>query len=322
MKILITGAAGYLGSQLTYFLVQQHHEVIAVDNLIYGGDALLSMVSQENLSLQYADVRDVEKIKSTIKDVDCLIYLAGIVGEPACNTNREVSWSINHDAAKSVLSFANHLEVSKTIFVSTCSNYGVSAPNARADESSPLNPLSDYAKAKVAVEQYLQDQYKAPCTILRLGTLCGLSARMRFDLLINEIGRSVALDQEIVIYSPKAWRPYLNIQDAVKNIARVANADMPEVTSVYNVVGQNLQKSDIVKFVKENYPTSRIVYYNSIPDLRDYRVSGDKFEQQFTFDDKTSIESTLIKIADAVSAGIFRNPLSPSHSAIPVNPLI
>lgn len=322
MNILITGAAGYLGSQLTQYLLFQGHHVTAFDNMTYGCESLLFAAHQPQLSIIKGDVRNTEQIMPILSNTDCMIYLAGIVGEPACETNQLVARQINYDAARSILEQAGKAGIEKIIFISTCSNYGVSEPNALADETSKLNPLSEYAKAKVDIENYLLDALVDRCTVLRLGTLCGLSARMRFDLLVNEIARSSALDQEILIYSPEAWRPYLAIEDAARQISRVAcNEWHYKESPVFNVVGENLRKSDLVDIVLTHNPGASIRYRDTSPDLRDYRVCGKKFEQQFSTTCSTSIESSLLSISEAVAGGYFPDPTSPRHSAIPPAPL-
>ncbi len=322
MNILITGAAGYLGSQLTRHLLCEGHDVIAFDNMFYGGEALLFGYSSPALEIVRGDVRNASAIKEQIQKADCLIYLAGIVGEPACNTAPDIAEEINLVAPGNCLHLAEESEIKQVIFISTCSNYGVSAPNALANESSDLNPLSGYAEAKVSTEAYLLGQFTKPCTILRLGTLCGPSTRMRFDLLVNEIARACALNQEIEIYTPEAWRPYLSLRDAIRCIGKVVDNPPRSGTEVYNVVAENLTKSALINTVHKHYPDMQVHYVDKVPDLRDYRVDGSRFIHRFGNLPTTSIEQTFLEVAKAVEQGIFQNPESPIHSAIPIQPFV
>ena len=321
MKVLITGAAGYLGSQLVNYLLLKGHQVKAFDIMYYGAESLLFGINNNNLEIIKGDIRNKDEIDNAMKSVDCVVHLAAIVGEPACNTNKPLSWSINYDAAKLVIDIANINELKNIIFVSTCSNYGVSDPDELANESSPLNPLSDYAKAKISVEKYLSNSCTIPFTILRLGTLCGLSLSMRFDLLVNEMARSAALGQEIEVYSPNAWRPYLHMNDVIHSIEKIVITDDKSINGdIFNVVGCNLKKSDLVKIVHKYYPDTKIKITDKVPDLRDYRVNGNKFSKKFGEFEQNSIEKAFLEVANAVKDGYFLDPESSIHSAIPYKP--
>ncbi len=315
MKILVTGAAGYLGGQLTNHLLSKGHFVRAFDKMFYGAESLLFAANSDNLEIVKGDIRDENDLESALDSIDYVVHLAGIVGEPACNLDKEFAWEVNHDAAKKVVDVVNKLNIQKLIFVSTCSNYGVSSPNELVDESGKLNPLSDYAKAKVAVEEHILESCKVPFSILRLGTLCGLGARMRFDLLINEMSRCAALKEEIEVYSPEAWRPYLHIKDAARAIETIASADDKIVNgNIFNVVGQNLKKSDLVDIVLKHYPQTVIKVTDKAPDLRDYKVSGKKFNKTFFDFEENSVEKAFLEMAKSVEDDYFFDPKSSSHS--------
>jgi nucleoside-diphosphate-sugar epimerase len=322
MKILVTGAAGYFGSQLVSRLLTKGYKVRAFDQMYYGGESLLFAINNNNLEIVKGDIRNKEQVNQAMKSVDCVVHLAGIVGESACNVDKTLSWSINCDGAKIVVDAANANKLQKIIFTSTCSNYGVSKPNELVDENSELNPLSDYAKAKIVVEEYLFSTCKIPFTILRFGTLCGVSSSMRFDLLINEMSRAAALGDEIEIYTPQAWRPYLHISDAASSIEKIIASDSKLVDkNIFNVVGQNLKKADLVDVVLKHYPNAKVKITDKVPDLRDYRVSGDKFNKIFGALQEDSIEKAFLEVANAVEKGYFFDPKSPTHSAGPSRPL-
>ncbi len=316
MKILITGAAGYLGSQLTSYMLLKGHQIRAFDNMYYGGESLLFGINNKNLEIVRGDVRNEEQLNKAMESVDCVIHLAGIVGEPACNLDKSFAWEINHDAAIKLVDLVGQNNIKKMVFISTCSNYGVSKPNELVDENSQLNPLSDYAKAKVAVEKYIMNSSKVSYSILRLGTLCGLSARMRFDLMINEIGAAIALDKEIDIYTPQSWRPYVTVNDAAVAIEKIVGANENLVNkNIFNIVSCNLQKLQIVEMVLKNFPQAKIKITDKAPDLRDYKVNGDKFTNIFGKFDEKAIENTFLKVVNSVKNQYFYDSQSAIHTA-------
>lgn len=292
-----------------------------LDRLLYGGDALLSLTAFPEFDLQVGDVRDRAVLASAMTGVDAVVHLAAIVGEAACKVDTSFAWSVNNDSLATLIEAVQEARVPHLLFVSTCSNYGVSAPNVEVDENAPLNPLSDYARAKVAAEQVVLAGTRVPIvTVLRLGTICGVAGRMRFDLLVNELARDATLGRAVDIYAPAAWRPFLHIDDAAEAMERVLAA-VPEVVNrrVFNVVGENYQKSGLLEIARHLRPDLKVTVVDRKPDMRDYRVSGERFVQALGFRPARTIESAFREVAAAVRHGVFRDPDWPGHSAVPLN---
>jgi nucleoside-diphosphate-sugar epimerase len=321
MHVLVTGGAGYLGSRVTAALLRTGHSVRVFDRLLYGAEALLALNDWPTFELVRGDVRDAAAVGQSMQGIDAIIHLAAIVGEPACNVNRPFAWSINHDAMRTVLRAAEDAGLQRLVAVSTCSNYGVAQPNSEVDEDAPLHPIADYAEAKVAAEREVLSENGVPIvTVLRLGTLCGVSARMRFDLLVNEMARDAALGRQIEIFAPSAWRPFLHIDDAADAIGHVLEGEAETIDrSVFNVVGENHQKSDLVEMARCFYPGVTVAFVDRKPDLRDYRVSGARIEAALGFRARRSVSDAFREVATAVDAGMFRDPDWPGHSALPLD---
>jgi nucleoside-diphosphate-sugar epimerase len=256
-----------------------------------------------------------------MEGMDAVVHLAAIVGEPACNVDRPFAWSINHDAMSTVLASARLARIRHVVALSTCSNYGVADPNSEVDEDDPLHPIADYAEAKVAAERAALAETDIPVvTVLRLGTLCGVSARMRFDLLVNEMAREAVLGRQIDIFAPSAWRPFLHVDDAASAILRVLQADPVRIDRrVFNVVGENQQKSGLVAIARSLYPEVQIKVVDKKPDLRDYRVSGKRIQAALGFVPRHSVTDAFREVAAAVHEGVFRDPDWPGHSTIPLD---
>ena len=317
MKILVTGGAGYIGARLIPLLLFKGHTVKVLDALNFGAEPLMGYLGSSNFSLIHGDIRSKSDVLEALDGIDCVVHLASIVGEDACKVDEKIAFEVNESANELIVDCVKSRPVSKFIFISTCSNYGVSEPNIIVDESSLLNPLSNYARAKVNAEKiYLSELESISVTILRFGTICGLSPRMRFDLLINEMARDVILGRPINIFAPDAWRPFLHIDDAALAIHDIllASADLTQ-GRIFNVVGENHQKTSLISIAKKYKSDADIAITNKKPDLRDYRVSGKLYSSIFPPPSR-SIEDAFTEVAAAVKNCYFRDPIWSGHSAI------
>ena len=321
MKALITGGAGYIGSVVSTHLVGEGLGVTVLDKLVYGGEALLGLTGHPRFRLIPGDVRKEQDLHRALESTDVVIHLAAVVGEPACSVDPGAAWSINLGGTQKALAAATEHGVERFVLVSTCSNYGVSAAASLADESFPLKPLSQYAESKVEAEKLVLNSKTAGCFVLRLGTICGLAPRMRFDLLVSEMARAAALGESMRIFAPEAWRPFLHVRDAARALAHCLCAPRESVQGrVFNVVGENYQKRGLVDLVLKHYPGTRIEIAEKEPDLRDYRVSGERIRQQIGFQTLYTVEDAFLETAGAVAAGLFRDAKWPGHSAVPLDP--
>jgi nucleoside-diphosphate-sugar epimerase len=143
---------------------------------------------------------------------------------------------------------------------------------------------------------------------------------MRFDLLVNEMAREAALGRPIEIFAPAAWRPYLHVDDAAAAILRVLQADPAKIDRrVFNVVGENQQKSGLVAIARSLYPEVNVAVVDKKPDLRDYRVSGERIHASLGFVPQHSVTDAFREVATAVHDGVFRDPDWAGHSTIPLH---
>jgi len=326
MRVAVTGAAGYIGSTVVPTLLAEGHEVVAVDRLDFGDGGLSAVRAHAGFELVSADVRDARRLSEVLSGCDAVVHLAAVVGEEACDVDPDEAWSINVDGAGTVLDVAGECRLARAVLASTCSNYGVSSPEVVVGEDAPLNPLSSYARAKVRAEQHwLNPSLAKPSgtattavttTVLRFGTICGRSPRMRFDLLVNELAARAALGMPIELYAPEAWRPYLFVADAARAIAAVLGAPEQLVQAeIFNVVGENCSKHQLGGIVHERFPSASITVTERRPDRRDYRVSGAKFEAALGFHDARSVREVFIDVAAAVEAGAWVDPFDRRHTA-------
>lgn len=320
MRILVTGGAGYVGSRVSGHLLEAGMEVIVFDRLIYGGEGLLPHLDHPRLRVVAKDIRDQDALRAAMDSVDWVIHMAALVGEPACRVDPESTREINLGGSQFVVDLADELAVKGLLFISTCSNYGVADPNALADEDSPLRPLSLYAETKVLAEQLVLQATKrglATC-VLRLGTICGVSPRMRFNLLVNEMARSAVLGETISIYSPEAWRPFLHIRDAAEVIRYCLMSPVSSLSGqIFNVVGENYQKRQLAALVLKHFSEATVKTSNGQPDPRDYRVAAERIFQRLGFRPGHTVEQAFLEVARAVRERLFQEPHRPIYEALP-----
>ena len=226
MHVLVTGAAGYVGSVLVDVLLRAGHQVRGVDALAHGpAPSLLLAWGEDEFEFVRADVTDADAMGSAVVDVDAVVHLAAIVGDPACAREPELAKAINVGATRALVRAARDRDVGRFVFASTCSNYGkLDDPNAFATEDWPLRPVSLYAETKVEAEldvlEQSADGFETCC--LRLATVYGVSPRMRFDLTVNEFTRDVLLAGDLVVYGEQFWRPYVHVRDAAAAVLAVS----------------------------------------------------------------------------------------------------
>lgn len=289
-KVLITGAAGYVGSVLCRKLLEKGYGVIALDNLSFGEQSLKDLTNHSQFSLLKGDIRNINDLIEGIRKADYVIHLAGIVGDPASSVDPVHTMETNHFSTKLLIDLCKHYQVSRVVFASSCSVYGAS--NDILTEKSKLNPLSLYAKTKVSAEKFLlaeTGKYFHP-VILRFGTLYGLSKRMRFDLVVNTMTANAYFNKKITVDGGSQWRPLLHVSDAAEACISALEAPLNKVSgAVFNVGSnrQNFKIEDVAVIINKLVHDSKIIQKNTVKDLRDYKVSFSKIEKDMNF--KTSI---------------------------------
>ena len=305
-SILVTGGAGYIGSVLTHKLVESGYNVRIIDSLIYGKDGIFDLISNNSVELIEKDIRDEKTLNEVVKEIDCVIHLAAIVGDPLCKKIPKAAKQINEDATKKLVTVSKKQGVKRFIFASTCSNYGSSSTTV--DENSPVQSLSLYSTTKVNSENFIlstKDSSFEPC-ILRFATAHGLSPRMRFDLLLQEFLRDAILDKKIRIYGPNFWRPLAHVDD-ISNACITAIKSSKDAISgeIYNVghTRENYTKKMLAETIQEFVPSTEIEIMESKTDLRTYKVLFDKIKNNLKFISKKTIRDSISDILTEIEKG-------------------
>ena len=326
-NILVTGGAGYVGSGLLRELLFKGYNVTCIDNLMFGGESLLSILHNKNFTFINCDINDSEKLDKIFSKnkFDGVIHLAAIVGDPACKLYPDLANNTNWISSKWLLERSKMAGVSKFIFASTCSNYGkMDDPAAYVDEDSKLAPVSLYAELKVKFEKYMLSDIKrtdnfSP-TSLRFSTVYGLSPRMRFDLTVNEFTKDLTLGKELVIFGEQFWRPYCHVKDFSNAFITVLNSPNQKVAyNVFNVgdTKENYTKQMLVDEIKKVLPNSKIKYVAKDDDPRDYRVNCDKIKNELGFKISMTVPDGIKEIKLIVEEKLIKDPENQKYYNIP-----
>jgi nucleoside-diphosphate-sugar epimerase len=318
-KVLVTGGA-YIGSILVRLLLKEGYLVKVLDNLRFGGEAIVELLNDDNFDFQKGDVRNQEDIREALKNVDFVVNLAAIVGDPACKAEPELARETNFVATKQLYQLANDFGVKRFVFASTCSNYGRSKnPEDYMDENSELAPVSLYAETKVDTEKFLLSQPKENTTkptCLRFATVYGLSPRIRFDLTVNEFTKELALGRELEIFGEQFWRPYCHVQDLARSVVKVLESNEENVAfNVFNVgnTNENYTKKMLAEELAKQIPSAKIKYVKKDEDPRDYCVSFEKINKQLGFETTKTVPEGIAQIKKTVEEKFLQDPDSQKY---------
>jgi nucleoside-diphosphate-sugar epimerase len=317
--VLVVGGAGYVGSVLVSELLNADAQVRVLDQLIYdNGFALAPLLDHPRLRFQRGDLRNPDDLAQAAQGVTDVVLLASLVGDPICKTYPELARAVNEDGAKAVIDQLDTFGVSRFVFTSTCSNYGIHESSTLASEDSELNPQSLYARTKIAVEEYVlgrAGELASTATVLRIATAYGLSPRMRFDLTVSQFAWELAAGRPLEVYDAETWRPYCHVRDISKAIMTVLSARDSDVRGeVFNVgdTSQQFTKRMIVDEVRKHLGEASVSYQQGDSDPRNYRVSFDKIADRLGFRCDHTVQDYLTRLTAAVQAGVFpdvsRNP--------------
>ena len=278
MRILVTGSEGYIGTVLLPMLIERGYDVVGLDTCFLSYRHFVPGIRK--YPLKKKDIRDVQPID--LENVEAVVHLAALSNDPLGELNPDLTDAINHVASVRLAEMARKAGINRFIFASSCSIYGAGESD-RLDENAPFNPLTAYAKSKVATEHDVgalaTDEFSP--VYLRNGTAFGLSARMRFDLVLNNLtGWGYTTGKVTLLSDGTAWRPLVHIRDI--SVAIIAALEAPRElihNQAFNVglKDANYQIRSLAESVVESVPESVVTFAEGAEaDNRNYNVSFHK----------------------------------------------
>jgi len=306
-KVLITGAAGYIGQYLTRFLIEKGFQVRALDNLLY--DTPLDDVDVEFI---YGSINDPDTVNKAMKGMDSVIHLAAISNDPASDLDPRLSLMVNFEAIKILKSMAKKHGIERFIFSSSCSTYGAKGDKI-SNELSSLNPITLYGRLKVDAEKELMNGFRNSnfCPIiLRNATAFGLSKRMRFDLAINLLTMHALKKNRLTIFGGDQWRPFVHIADISEAFYLCLVKPIELVRGeIFNVGSSrlNYKLASLIPSFKDVFPGVECEIDEAKTDKRSYRVDFSKIKEKLNFSVKYSIKDGMKEIKNAVDEEQFED---------------
>lgn len=279
MNILVTGAAGYVGSLLVPQLLSEGHRVTAIDSFLYQQTSLLDHCYDEKLILVRGDARDRHLISKHLKAADVIFPLACLTGAPLCDKDPVGAQSTNLDAVKMILELRSREQ--RVIFPTTNSGYGIGEKGIHCSEKTPLRPISFYGRLKTEAEKAVLGARNS--ITFRLATAFGISPRMRIDLLVNDFVYRALNDGFLVLFQADFKRNFIHVRDIARAFLHSLKNFETMKNEPYNVglSDCNLNKRELCEEIKKQIPH---FYFTEAevgedPDKRDYIVSNEKIEK-------------------------------------------
>ena len=306
---LVIGGAGFLGTVLVESLLSQCQAVRIFDSFMYGQSRVFANAGVSKVEVIEGDVRNPKAVTDAINGVENVILLAALVGQKACDRVPKEAHAINYQASRRIVDECSRLGVRRLVFASTHSVYGVR--QGLMYEDAPTRPISLYAQMKAQMEFAVinASNHGLETVVLRMGTLFGLSPRMRFDLVVNAMVRDALVRSEIYVHGGKQWRPLLHVRDAAHAYLMVLHEHARAVNGqVFNVGSgsQNMTISDVARLVNEQVPSAKVVTSAAAErDLRNYQVSHEKIARAIAYRTEHGVADGICEVRNAILNGQF-----------------
>jgi nucleoside-diphosphate-sugar epimerase len=304
-KVVVTGAGGYIGTQLVGDLLKSGYEVLAVDRFFFGEETLNDFKSKKNLRILKKDIRDLTE--SDIQGYYAVCDLACLSNDPAGEIDPKLTYQINRDGRIHVAKVSKNAGVEKYILSSSCSVYG-QGEEPLLNENSATNPISVYAKSTLEAEKEslsLKDN-NFSVTALRNATVFGLSRRMRFDLVVNLMTLTAFQKNRIIVMGGGLqWRPLVHLSDVSGAFIKVIDSSKEKISGeIFNIGLDNYQIKNLAYLVREEIPLPiEIDLAPDDADKRNYNVVFAKAEKVLDFKPKTSVQEGISEIYAALLGG-------------------
>ena len=310
--VLVTGGAGYVGAVLVPHLLQHGYRVRVLDLYLYGDDVLQSVASHASLEQIKGDIRDRRLLERAIPGCDAVIHLACISNDPSFELNPDLGKSINYDAFFDLVAVAKDSGVSRFIYASSSSVYGVKAEE-HVTENLPLEPLTDYSKYKALCEEVLLKEQSPGFTtvVLRPATVCGYSPRLRLHLTVNILTNYAVNQNRITVFGGTQKRPNIHVDDMAQVYLRLLDAPTDQVAGkTFNAGYENHTITQLAEMIRSVVGRSTEIVTTPSDDNRSYHISSEKIRRELGFVPKSTIEDAVRGLVEGFREGRIPNPMT------------
>jgi nucleoside-diphosphate-sugar epimerase len=310
-RVLVTGGAGYVGSNLVPKLLDTGYEVTVLDLYIYG-DVFADLNGNPSLTQVKGDLRDAAAVSKAVSGCDAVIHLACISNDPSFDLNPELGKSINYDCFRPLVKAAKDAGVKRFIYASSSSVYGIK-DDPNVTEDLPLVPLTDYSKYKAMCEEVLDAEREPGFTTvtLRPATVCGYAPRLRLDLTVNILTNHAINNGRITVFGGEQLRPNIHVEDMTDLYIRLLEEPDEIINGkTWNAGYHNLKVRTIADMVREEVGPKVDIVVTPTDDHRSYHVSSEKIRRDLGFVAERSVKDAIIDLKTAFIAGKVPNAMS------------
>ncbi|MCW5770138.1 MAG: NAD-dependent epimerase/dehydratase family protein [Rhodospirillaceae bacterium] len=310
-RVLVTGGAGYVGSNLVPKLMAAGYDVSVLDLYLYGEDVLAAH-SGPALTEVKGDLRKAADVARALQGCDAAIHLACISNDPSFDLDPALGRSINYDCFRPFVHAARAAGVKRFIYASSSSVYGIkNTPDVTEDL--PLEPLTDYSRCKAQCEAVLAEERRDGfvCVTIRPATVCGYAPRLRLDLTVNILTNHAINNGRITVFGGAQFRPNLHIEDMTDLYLKLLCAEDAAVDGkIWNAGYHNFKVGEIADMVRERVGPGVEIVVQPTDDNRSYHVSSRKIARELGFVPKHTVLDAIDDLKTAFAAGRVPNALS------------
>jgi nucleoside-diphosphate-sugar epimerase len=309
--ILVTGGAGYVGSNLVPKLLAAGYAVTVLDLYLYG-DVLAPYREHPKLKEVRGDLRDPNDVARAVAGCDAVIHLACISNDPSFDLDPQLGRSINFDCFRPLVKASKDAGVRRFIYASSSSVYGIK-DEPDVHEDLPLRPLTDYSKFKAMCEDVLMEEREPgfAAVILRPATVCGYAPRLRLDLTVNILTNLAISSGRITVFGGDQLRPNIHIDDMTDLYLRLLEAPADALDGkIWNAGYHNLKVRDIAERVRAKIGNGVELVVTPTDDHRSYHVSSERIRRELGFAATRSVEDAIVDLREAFAAGKVPNSMT------------
>jgi nucleoside-diphosphate-sugar epimerase len=313
MNILVTGGAGYVGTRLVQELLRLDHNVTILDTMLYGNFTHKVRPSNELKAIK-GDIRDRATIQEALRDIQVVYHLAGISNDPTGNLNPQLTVNVNKKGTKLLLEECKKAKIIRFIYASSSSVFGIQTGENITEKCTPA-PLTIYSKTKLEAEEMVLRQNNFTSVAIRPATICGVSPRQRFDLIVNALCGSAFFDDRITVFGGTQRRPNLTMSDMINIYILLLTIPQEKIhQEVFNAGWENSTISGLAKKVNKHFNIP--INLEPSDDNRDYHICSNKIEQVLEYKPIDTIDGAIQDLRKALLQGFFSYYKRPEYNNI------